>query len=207
MSNILFRIKRGILFRIIRFLCISKINTSSKVVYITFDDGPNPTITPQVLEILDRFNAKATFFNTGENMGKYPELVQLTEKKGHTIALHSYSHPNCLIIDENSYIKDIEKGYDVYNTNILRPPYGALTLSAYRKLKNKYKIVIWNKGSLDHIPNLNNLDNHIKNMVKNTSSGDILLMHNMEESKDITLYILPRYLEEIYKRGYKVLNL
>lgn len=204
MTNILFKLKRGILFRVIRFLGMSKVNTNNKVVYITFDDGPSPLVTPQVLEILDRFNAKATFFNIGENMEKYPELVKLTEEKGHTIALHSYSHPNCLITNEEYYLNDIERSYNVYNTNILRPPYGALTLSTYRKLKKKYKIVIWNKGSQDHISNLKNLDNHINKMVNTTSSGDILLMHNMDESKDITLYILPKYLEAIYNKGYKV---
>lgn len=202
----IFRIYRAILFRIIRFLTLNKIKSNQeKCIYLTFDDGPEPGITEQVLTLLDQYGAKATFFNIGDKCNKYPVLVKKIVEKGHSIGNHSYSHSNGLLTNTKDYLDDIDKCYSVQPTYLLRPPFGGLTILEYLKLRKKYKIVLWNKGSNDHVNEMTDYQKEIDRMIKLTEPGDIVLFHDKDEHAKQTLNILPHYLDYLHKNNYKML--
>ena len=107
--------------RILSMLCINELPTEGKAIYLTFDDGPEPNITEIVLNILNQYNAKATFFCTGENYEKYPDLVELIKNNGHSFGNHTYSHLNGLKENYETYIKDVIKSKKVIKDSLFRP--------------------------------------------------------------------------------------
>jgi peptidoglycan-N-acetylglucosamine deacetylase len=122
---------------------IFRIKTTEKILYLTFDDGPDPDSTPQLLNILDSFDIKALFFCTGKSAEKHPHLISLILSKGHIIGNHGFSHLNGWNTPTDGYIADVEKAAACTSGIFFRPPYGSLRFSQYLKLKRKYKIVFW----------------------------------------------------------------
>ena len=199
-------LKNSIYFRFTKYLCISKIKgqKSKKQIFLTFDDGPDDVITDQVLDLLRLHNAKATFFNIGKKNVQHPTLLEKIIKEGHSIGSHTYNHLSGYATDFNTYINDVEKSLLTCNTDIFRPPYGFITFRQFRYLRKKYRIYIWNKGSNDHCGTIDDLDMHIASICTNTKSGDIILFHDTKEHADLTLKILPRYLEYLSNEGYEM---
>lgn len=200
------KIKNAIYFRLIKHLCVSRIKEKKqkKQVFLTFDDGPDEIITDKVLDLLKQHNAKATFFNIGKKNEQYPALLERMIQEGHSIGSHTYSHLSGYSTNFNAYIEDVNKSYLTYNTTLFRPPYGFITLKQFRYLKKKYNIYIWNKGSNDHCGTIENIDRHIASICTNTKDGDIILFHDTKEHAELTLKILPRYLDYLTSKGYEM---
>lgn len=189
------------MFKLISLFSLRTLPSNDNEVYLTFDDGPEPGITEFVLNILKGYNAKATFFCTGENYEKYPELVKLIKDEGHTIGNHTYSHLNGYKIDDKIYTDDVIKAKEIIRSNIFRPPWGALTLKEFVKLIRNNNIVMWSISSCDFNPNTD-WNKHCDKMVKKTKPGSIILFHFNLKHADGTKIILPKYLDSVFKLGY-----
>ena len=106
-----------------------------KCIFLTFDDGPHPTITPQVIDILEDFNAKATFFCVGNNVLKYPETFELLKSRGHAVGCHSFNHENGWKTDDNTYIRSVLDACQLIGSDLFRPPHGRVRYSQLRGIK------------------------------------------------------------------------
>lgn len=175
-----------------------------KVVYLTFDDGPIPACTPQVLDILSRYGVKATFFMVGENAARYPELVQRVRKEGHTIGNHTYHHSKGYQTCTNAYVADAQKATRLLGSKLFRPPHGRMTYrQKYALLKRGYTIYLWDV--LTHDYNKCYSVEHMMQVVQHyTRNGSIITMHDSLKSHDRLLTLLPQMIEWLQKQGYEL---
>lgn len=163
---------------------------SGKKIYLTFDDGPHPIITPWVLEQLKAHNVKATFFCLGEHIEKYPKIFEQIKKDGHTIGNHGYKHYNGWKISRKNYLENYQKGKAISGSNLFRPPYAKVR--AMDKF-TKGEIVICTVLPHDYHPKvtpekcLENIQNHLRD-------NDILVLHDNEKAWTKLQYILPKCL-------------
>ncbi|MBN1187682.1 MAG: polysaccharide deacetylase family protein [Bacteroidales bacterium] len=165
--------------------CFRKIlwhkNRKEKILYITFDDGPNPLATPWVLDTLEKYSAKGTFFCLGENAEKYPELIERIRSMGHTIGSHGYSHMSGWKTSTKKYFENLEKAFSILKTNYYRPPYGRMTLMQYIKTKKKYRIIYWDYLSDDYKAEIN-LNESFERIIKSVKNGSIIVFHDSEKA-------------------------
>jgi len=120
--------------------------------YLTFDDGPIPDVTPWVIDVLDKFDAKASFFCVGENVSKYPDIFHKLQAAGHTIGNHTYNHLSGWATDNASYLKNVRKGALITGSKLFRPPYGRIKPSQMKFIKSHYQVVMWDVLSGDKEP-------------------------------------------------------
>ncbi len=189
---------------IIKFLFPSllwSVVTSEKEIFLTFDDGPHPIITPKVLNILAQFNAKASFFCVGENIENYPEVYERIKSEGHTVGNHTHNHLNGWKTDNTSYFDNIHKCNRLIRSNFFRPPYGKITPAQISFLKKKFRIVMWSALSYDFDKSIAK-EQCLDIAVKHTRKGSILVFHDSEKAAGNMLYALPRYLEHFIRAGY-----
>ena len=179
-----------------------KKNTDQKKIWITFDDGPNEKVTPYLLNVLEKFDIKATFFIIGNQAKKYPELVKLIINNGHKIGNHSFSHLNGFSANNNKYLEDIEQAKKYIDSDIFRPPYGKITPFQIKKLKKDFKIIMWDIMSWDFKENI--YPNKIyKNVIDNVENGSIILFHNNLKSYNNLKNSLEIILEKLKDKGYQ----
>ena len=176
--------------------------TLNKSIWLTFDDGPSPNVTTWILSILKKENIKATFFLVGQQIEKFPKLVDAIIKDGHTIANHSYSHKNGWLTNKEKYLEDIESCQALMpNNKLFRPPYGKITKAQIEVLKEKYKIILWDVLSYDF--NQNNSPKIVQeNIIKNTKAGSIIVMHNNQKSFKNIKPILEKTIQQLKIAGY-----
>lgn len=178
-----------------------KILSKKKNIYLTFDDGPHRDITPQILELLNAYDAKATFFIIGKNAEKYPQLIEQIKKAGHSLGNHSYSHLNGWNQPRDRYIEDIKKCDQTISTDLFRPPFGKFTLKQYNKIKKKYKIIFWTVMPGDFDKAISKEDCLYRSL-KNTKKGSIVVFHENDNSKENMLFTLPLLLKHFSNKGY-----
>ncbi len=176
--------------------------TINKEIWLTFDDGPEPEITPWILSVLKKEKITATFFLVGEQIEKFPELVGAIVKEGHTIANHSYSHKNGWLCAKEKYIADIEKCQELMPQNkLFRPPYGKITKAQIAHLKEKYKIILWDVLSWDFQQNTSPKKIQ-ENILKNTKEGSIIVLHNNQKSYKNLHPILEETIQKLKEKGF-----
>lgn len=176
-------------------------NTENKI-YLTFDDGPVDPITSKCLDILSKYDTKATFFCVGDNVSKNPELFGRIKEDGHSIGNHSYNHINGWKTENKDYFNNIDQCSKLVDTTLLRPPYGKIKRSQLKELKEDYKIIMWDVLSGDFDPKVT-VEQCVENVVKNTASGSIIVMHDNEKCGNKMLEALPQILECLIEKGYK----
>jgi peptidoglycan/xylan/chitin deacetylase (PgdA/CDA1 family) len=147
------------------------------VVYLTFDDGPIPEVTPWVLDLLKKYKAKATFFCLGKHVERYPELYQRLQDEGHRIGNHTYDHPDGWRTDNLTYYKNVIRSAEMMDTDLFRPPYGRITPRQVRALKKRYKIVLWSILSEDY-DRRQTPEQCVANITGKVRAGDILVFHD-----------------------------
>lgn len=190
---------------IARFLLpklIWKIPGKEKKVYLTFDDGPHPEITPEVLNILNKFNAKATFFCVGDNVKKYPEVFKKILNNGHSVGNHTFNHLNGRKTENQIYFDNITLADKYINSKLFRPPYGQIKISQYKVLNKKYKIIMWDVLSGDFLPSLSK-EKCLEKVIKYTKSGSIIVFHDSLKTKEKVLYVLPGILKYFKNINFK----
>ena len=174
----------------------------NKEIWLTFDDGPTPNVTPWILSTLKTENVKATFFLVGEKIEEFPELVDAIIKDGHTIANHSYSHKNGWLTNKKKYLEDIENCQVLMpNNKLFRPPYGKITKAQIAVLKEKYKIILWDVLSYDFRQNTSPKRVQ-ENITKNITAGSIIVMHNNLISFKNLQPILKNTIHQLKSKGF-----
>ena len=181
---------------------IWKINTSEKIIYLTFDDGPIPGLTEWVLDELKKHNAKATFFCVGANIVKNRAIFERILNEGHKVANHTMFHPKGFKTKNIAYLKEVDDCEKFTKNNLFRPPYGQLKRSQYKVLLNKnYKIVFWDVISYDYEKISEKAC--AKNAIYNTKPGSIVLFHDNYKAEKNLRYSLPLYLKHFAHLQYK----
>ena len=178
-----------------------KVKTSDNVLYLTFDDGPHPTITPLVLNILDEYNAKATFFCVGENVTKYPHVFNQIINKGHAVGNHTYNHVKGWQTTNAAYLENIKKAAEVIPSNLFRPPYGRIKPSQIKLLKDSYRIIMWSILTRDYDKRLNP-HNTLNKLIKLIKSGDVIVYHDSEKAQQNMLIMLKGVLQHFHQLQY-----
>lgn len=178
-----------------------------KVAYLTFDDGPIPEVTPKVLEILQRYNVKATFFMVGENVSKHPEVFQAVQSQGHAIGNHTYNHIKGCKYWTKNYLANIAQADALLHTHLFRPPYGRMRCTEKWALHHKgYTIVLWDVLTHDY-----NKRYSAKRMVaivrRYVRDGSVINFHDSLRSGDRMLQALPFVIEHLLKEGYELRTL
>ena len=178
-------------------------NPSSKVVYLTVDDGPIPECTPQLLDILKQYGVKATFFMVAENAERYPELLARVRDEGHVVGNHTYHHMRGYKHDTQTYVRDALRGAEVLQTTLFRPPHGRMRNNQKKALINQgYTIYLWDVLTHDYNPHYS-VDKMLAVVKRYTRNGSILVMHDSLKSKDRMLEALPQIIEWLQSNGYK----
>lgn len=189
-----------------QILGIVRVRTDQKVIYLTFDDGPEPDITEFILKILEQYNAKATFFCVGNNIQKNPLLYQRIWENGHQLGNHTMSHLNGKETNSWIYIKNVSRFSELYGTHLFRPPWGALDIVECFILSLKYRIVLWDVDSTDWMTERGE-QYELEELVEKTKNGSIVLFHFSQEHQNRTKLILPAYMEVMSKQGFRFLSL
>ncbi|MCK9612029.1 MAG: polysaccharide deacetylase family protein [Bacteroidales bacterium] len=177
------------------------VETNEKDLFLTFDDGPDSETTPDILKILDEYEAKATFFCIGEKVSKQPKTYCEILKRGHTAGNHTNSHLNGWDTPLDDYICDIEKCSALIHSDLFRPPYGKITRKQYHYIRQKNKIIFWTAMTGD-FDNKNSGEACLKNAIKNTRKGSIVVFHDNKKAKRNLEYALPRFLEYFKEKNY-----
>jgi peptidoglycan/xylan/chitin deacetylase (PgdA/CDA1 family) len=181
-----------------------EIPTPQKTIYLTFDDGPHPIITMQVLDVLKTYNAKATFFCIGNNVVKYREVYKRIIEDGHAVGNHTFNHLNGWKTDDEKYLNDINKAIVHIDSNLFRPPYGKISrFQIQQLLKPKYqmKMVMWTVLSGDFDRDIS-AEKCLNNVLLSTKEGSIIVFHDSEKAAEKMLYALPKVLEHFSKKGF-----
>jgi len=171
-------------------------------VYLTFDDGPVPDITEYVLEVLDKYNIKASFFCVGENVLKNAHIFNTIIQKGHVVGNHTFNHLNGWKTTKKMYLENVEQCQKIIDSHLFRPPYGRISYAQANVLKDKYKIIMWSVLTYDFdksIPPEKCLTQSIKRIKK----GDIIVFHDNIKAEKNMKFGLPRLLEHLLENGYR----
>ena len=172
-----------------------------KTVYLTFDDGPHPEATPFVLDVLKAHDVQATFFLLGKNAVKHPELVKRIQEAGHTIGNHGMQHLNGWVTNVQDYLKDMQEGKRITDSNLFRPAYGKLTYAQYKHIKVNERIVLWDLISGDFDQDIEG-DQVVNNVLNNVRNGSIIVMHDSEKAHSNVKSSLNEIIVKLGREGY-----
>jgi peptidoglycan/xylan/chitin deacetylase (PgdA/CDA1 family) len=175
--------------------------TKDKTIYLTFDDGPIPEVTPWVLDTLKSFGIKATFFCVGDNVRKYPELFERIKAEGHSVGNHTFNHIKGFSYDNASYQKNIEDANNLIQSHLFRPPHGHLTRSQYLAIKEKYQIVMWDVITRDYNSALKP-EKIFKIAKKYVRNGSLIVFHDSLKAEKNMRYAMPKTVEYLLEKGY-----
>ena len=178
---------------------------TGKAVYLTFDDGPIPEVTPKVLDVLARYGAKATFFMVGENIDKHPELFDQVRKAGHSIGNHTYNHLKGWKCSFQEYMENVDHcAGRMQHTDLFRPPYGKATLCQRRALRKKgYRLIYWDILTRDYEPT-RTPEQMLAQIQRETRQGSIINFHDSLKSNERMLAVLPKAIEWLQQNGYEL---
>ncbi len=173
-------------------------------VFLTFDDGPTPVVTPWVLEKLEEAGAKGTFFCLGRNVDKYPEIYNQILTGGHSVGNHSYSHLKGFRSSVRRYMDDIRLASDMIDSKLFRPPYGRIFPGQVKAVLEMYDIIMWDVLSIDYNSGLSG-ERVLQNVTRNVKPGSIIVFHDSNKAADNLYYALPRTLEFLKQEGYSMM--
>lgn len=174
---------------------------SDKVIYLTFDDGPIPEITPWVLDLLDEYDVKATFFCVGDNVRKYPEIYQDVLKRGHRVGNHTFNHIQGIRTLSKNYVKNTELASEYIDSPLFRPPHGHMRFPQFFLLRKKYKIILWDIVTRDYSKR-QTPEEVLENVKSYTRNGSIIVFHDSLKAEKNMKYALPLAIEWLKEQGY-----
>ncbi len=180
------------------------VNQTTPCIYLTFDDGPIPIVTPAVLNILKQYNAKATFFCIGDNVRKHPDIFEKVKAGGHAIGNHTFNHLKGWKTETETYLENFLQADKLLDTSLFRPPYGRIKraqIKALKEAKPGLKIFMWDVLSGDFDMTLKPED-CLKGVLKYTEAGSMVVFHDSIKAFKRLEYVLPRALDVWSKDGY-----
>ena len=180
---------------------IWRINPSEKCVYLTFDDGPIPEITPWVLDLLDKYNIKATFFCVGDNVRKYPDIYQQVLNRGHHVGNHTFHHKQGSSCRTKNYVLDTDLATRYISSKLFRPPHGHMRFRQVLKLKKDYKVIMWDVVTRDYSWRVN-AEQVFQNVKKYTRNGSVIVFHDSIKAEPRMKEALPKSIEWLLEQGY-----
>jgi len=172
-----------------------------KSIYLSFDDGPIPVVTPFVLNTLKSFNAKATFFCIGENIEKHPEIYEQILADGHSVGNHTYNHLKGWETENEIYLGNVEKCAKLVKSDFFRPPFGRAKKSQYSVLNTQYSTIMWDVLSGDFDTSITP-EKCLKNVMNHTRNGSIIVFHDSLKAFERLEYALPKTLQRLMLKGY-----
>ena len=187
-----------------------RFSSDKKEIFLTFDDGPTPEITPFVLDQLKKHNAKATFFCIGKNIREHPTVYKKILAEKHTIGNHTQNHLNGWATNTSTYLKNVAQAKEtialvdtpIKLPKLFRPPYGKIKKTqAKALLKDGYRIVMWDVLSADFDVSISK-EKCLQNVLKNTTNGSIVVFHDSIKASEKLRYVLPKVLAEFSEKGF-----
>lgn len=191
--------------------CTWDMPAKEKIIYLTFDDGPHPTATPYVLDVLQQYQAKATFFCIGKNVVEHPAIYRRILDEGHRTGNHTHDHLNGWKVKNDHYIDNIVEASLHIDSNLFRPPYGRITkfqvkiltdIAAYKGSDRNFRIIMWDVLSGDFDRNLTP-ENCTLNVINNSKQGSIVVFHDSEKAFPRMKEALPAILKYFSTKGYR----
>ena len=172
-----------------------------KCVYLTFDDGPIPEVTPWVLDTLDRFGVKATFFMVGDNVRKHPDIYQMVVDRGHRIGNHTFNHIQGWRYWTKNYLANVVKAAEYIPSDLFRPPHGHMRIPQTLLLQRKYRVIMWDVVTRDYSPHMT--PEGVLQVVKRyTRNGSVIVFHDSLKSEHNMRVAMPQAVEWLLAQGY-----
>ena len=178
-----------------------RIPSQPKCVYLTFDDGPTPQVTPWVLDILAQYGERATFFCVGDNVARYRNVFEQVKAAGHHVGNHTMNHISALAYEPRAYLANVEKANVLIQSQLFRPPHGWLRWGQAELLQRKYRIVMWDLVTRDYSSRLSP-DEVVNNVKKYTRNGSIITFHDQPKSWHNLEKALPLSIEWLLSQGF-----
>lgn len=187
-------------------ITFNSVHVDGPFIALTFDDGPNATLTPKLLDLLAAKHLKATFFVVGQNAADHPDILKRAVREGHEIANHSWSHPNLGKMSDDAVRRELQKTDDAIaaaigkRPTLMRPPYGSITAHQKKWIHDEfgYRIIIWDVDPLDwKRPGPSVVTARI---LKETHPGSIVLAHDIHAP---TIEAMPKTFEQLIEKGFK----
>jgi peptidoglycan-N-acetylglucosamine deacetylase len=178
---------------------------TEKAIYLTFDDGPHPVITPFVLDELGKLDAKATFFCIGKNVVEHPGIFKRILEQGHAVGNHTHNHLDGWKTPNAKYLQNILEARNFINSHLFRPPYGRITPKQQKlltHLEEPFKVVMWSVLSGDFDANMAP-EKCLENVLNNAESGSVIVFHDSEKAFERLRYVLPAILKHFSEKGYR----
>ncbi len=179
-----------------------RMDASERSVYLTFDDGPIPEVTPWVLDVLDKYCIKATFFMVGDNVRKHPDEYKMVVERGHRVGNHTYNHLKGMGEAAEHYVANVDRADCILATDLFRPPHGLMRMHQYRALAERYRIVMWDLVTRDYNPKLNG-EQVLAKVKRYVRPGSIITFHDSLRATGNLYYALPRAIEWLLAEGYE----
>lgn len=173
-----------------------------KMIYLTFDDGPIPEVTPRLLDLLDSYGIKATFFMVGDNVRKYPELYREVLRRGHRVGNHTMHHLQGMHENCGRYVADVAEAAGYIESDLFRPPHGWLKKSQRKALLERYKIVMYDLVTRDYSKRLDAAQ-VFRNVRRYARPGSIVVFHDSLKSLPRLFDALPKSIEWLRDQGYE----
>ena len=175
-----------------------------RVVYLTFDDGPIPEVTPWVLDLLDHYGIKATFFLVGDNVRRHPELFEEIKRRGHSWGNHTMHHLQGMKVTSRRYMRDITEADDLIDSPLFRPPHGIIRWKQAKGIKNHYNLIMYDLVTRDYSKELSP-DQVLANVKRYARNGSIIVFHDSLKAERNMKYALPLAIEWLKENGYDFL--
>ncbi len=173
-----------------------------RVVYLTFDDGPIPELTPWVLDTLDYYGVKATFFLVGDNVKRHPELLEDIKLRGHSYGNHTMHHIQGLKSTLKGYLRDITEADQLIDSPLFRPPHGLLWGGQARAIKRRYNLVMYDLITRDYNAKLSK-EQVLENVKHYARDGSIIVFHDSLKAAERMQWAMPRAIEWLRSQGYE----
>ena len=181
-----------------------KLHKNRRVVYLTFDDGPIPEVTPWVLDLLDHYGIKATFFLVGDNVRRHPELLEEIKRRGHSWGNHTMHHLQGMKVKSRRYMRDITEADALIDSPLFRPPHGIIRWKQAKGIKNHYNLIMYDLVTRDYSKKLTP-DRVLANVKRYARNGSIIVFHDSLKAERNMKYALPLAIEWLKDNGYEFL--
>lgn len=180
---------------------IWRIHKREHTVYLTFDDGPVPEVTPWVLDTLDKYGVKATFFCVGDNVKRNPELFAELRRRGHSVGNHTMNHLQGAHVTTHTYLRNVFRAHELIGSYLFRPPHGLLRWSQSKVLRSRFAIIMYDLVTRDYSKKLNG-EQVLANVKRYARNGSIIVFHDSLKAERNMKYALPRAIEWLKEQGY-----